>query len=297
MQAFIRNHRGILAILLAMFLFVSNDAAMKQAGHAMPLTQTLFLRGVFAALLTFGVIAARSEIGDIPKMFHSLVAIRSLLEVCGSFMFQGALLLMPIGDATAIVQTVPLLLLGFAAVFLREKIRTGRIIAVVIGFAGALLVAAPSGAISFAAWLAFGTALVVVCRDMLAKHIGFSISPLVVTLAANIVVALTALASMPFGPHWTVPDAGGFALMLTAGICIAAAYVTMTLGLIWAQVQKLAPFYYSQTLYAVFYSLFLFGDVPGLQVLIGTTLILIAGLYTALPARGEKVDVANPVAP
>ena len=296
MHSLFQNQRAIFAILAAMALFVSNDAAMKSAGASLPLTETLFFRGFFAAILTFAVITARGELAQIPRMLHKLVFLRGFLEIAGSFAFQGGLLLMPIGDVTAIVQVVPLLLLGFAAVFLREKISTGRILAVAIGFAGAVLVAAPSGAISFGAWLAFLTALVVVARDLLARHIGQSISPLVVTLATNLMVPAAALLIMPLDHSWKLPAAATLAMLFAAGLCLAAAYVAMTYALIWAQVQTLTPFYYSQTLFAVFYSLLLFGDRPSLQVIAGTAMILAAGLYTAVsggrtPALAAAVDL------
>ena len=292
MHSLSQNQRGIWAILVAMALFVSNDAAMKSAGASLPLTETLFFRGLFAAILTFAAIAARRETAQLPQMLHRLVFLRGFLEIIGSFAFQGGLLLMPIGDVTAIVQVVPLLLLGFAAVFLREKISAGRILAVATGFAGAVLVAAPTGAITLGAWLAFLTALIVVGRDLLARHIGQSVSPLVVTLATNLIVPAAALLVLPFDHSWKMPGATSLALLLTAGLCLAGAYVAMIYALIWAQVQTLTPFYYSQTLFAVFYSLLLFGDHPGRQEILGTTMILAAGLYTALSGSHRSPAIA-----
>ena len=296
MSSHSQNQRGICAIFIAMAMFVSNDAAMKTAGATLPLSQTMFFRSLFAAILVLATIVVRGETAGIPRALHRLVFLRGGLEILGSFAFQGGLLLMPIGDMTAIVQIVPLILLGYAAVVLREKIGIGRILAVGIGFAGAVLVAAPTGSISLGAWLAFVTALVVVCRDLLARHIGTSISPLVVTLATGVIVGGSALLMALFDRPWIMPSAAALAMTMAAGACLAAGYVAMTYALIWAQVQTLTPFYYSQTLFAVFYSLLLFGDRPSLQVIAGTAMILAAGLYTAVsggrtPALAAAVDL------
>lgn len=297
MSSLSQNQRGICAIIVAMVLFVSNDAAMKTAGTTMPLSQTMFFRSLFAALLILAIIVVRRETAQIPHAFHRLVFLRGGLEIIGSFAFQGGLLLMPIGDMTAIVQIVPLILLGYAAVFLHEKIGFGRIVAVATGFAGAVLVAAPTGAISLGAWLAFVTALVVVCRDLLSRHIGRSISPLVVTLATGIIVGGSSLLMLLFDRPWIWPSPAGLAMTAAAGCFLACGYVAMTYAMIWGQVQALAPFYYSQTLFALFYSLVLFGDHPGILVMVGTAMIMAAGLYTALGARPRRSVAAEPARP
>ena len=289
MPALSQNQRGLIAVVVAMALFVSNDAAMKMASHYLPVGENIFFRGLFAAGLCLAVILSRGEMHSLRLAASWLVLVRGVLEIVGSFMFQIALLLMPIGDATAIVQMAPLLLLAFAAFALREKVSAGRLIAVATGFAGAVIVAAPTGAVSLGAAMAFGTALVVACRDLLARHIGHSISPLVVTFVTNLIVAASALV-IPFGDNWAPPPAPALLLLVAAGVCIGAGYVAMTYAMIWGKVQQLAPLYYSQTIFAVFYSIVLFRDSIALPALTGMAMILAAGLYAARPDRSVRAS-------
>lgn len=289
MSRFSSNQRGMVAIVCAMACFVSNDTAMKLTGSALPLSEAIFLRSLFASFFCLAVILARGQIPTLRHVGQRLVLVRGCTEIIGTFSFLAALRLMPISDVTAIEQIVPLLLTAYAALVLRETVAPVRLLAITIGFAGALMIAAPSGQISTGAWLAFGTALAVAARDLLGRRMHNSVSPLAVTLAGMMIVGIAAFAvSFIPGvePRWIIPSPAILGLLLGSSILLSFAYVTMIMALRLGQVQALAPLYYSQTLFALFASLFVFGDHFSAQALLGTALVVAAGLFVIAPLRG-----------
>ena len=76
-----------------------------------------------------------------------------------------ALARLPIADVIAIQQTTPLILIVAAAVLLRERIGAARLVLVLLGFAGALMVAQPGPTgVSSAVLIAFAPAILVAPR-------------------------------------------------------------------------------------------------------------------------------------
>ena len=290
MPHFSSNQRGMLSIVFAMACFVGNDTAMKLASSALPLSEAIFLRGLFASFFCLVVILARGQISTLRHVGQKLVLVRAGTEIIGTFTFLAALRLMPISDVTAIEQIVPLLLTAYAAFVLREPVAPARMVAVIVGFGGALMIAAPSGQISAGAWLVFGTALAVTARDLLGRRMSNSVSPLAVTLAGTTIVGAAACiaALMPgLEAPWIIPPPAIFGLLLASSILLSAAYVAMIVALRLGQVQALAPFYYAQTLFALLAGLFIFGDRLSAQALLGTALVVAAGLVVIAPLRGK----------
>lgn len=298
MAKFSPNMRGILALVCAMAFFVGNDSAMKLVGTSLPLTQTIFVRGLLASCFCLAAILLRGESASLRQITRPLVLVRASTEIIGSFTFLAALQMMPISDVTAIEQIVPLLLTAFAALVLGERIAVSRIFAICIGFAGALLIAAPTGQVSTGAWLAFATAMAVTARDLIGRRLGHSVSPLVTTLAGTLTVGLAALASSfvpAFGQHWFDLSLAQLGLLVLASILLSCAYVGMIVAMRQGQVQALAPFYYSQTIFALLASQFVFGDVLTLQAMLGTALVVAAGLFVIMPWPRQFAAAKIPV--
>ena len=84
-----------------------------------------------------------------PHLFDRWVLMRAGAEVAAVLSFVVALAHMAIGDITAITQTTPLLILIGVALIWREPIGDMRLVLIIVGFIGAILVARPgSGAAS-----------------------------------------------------------------------------------------------------------------------------------------------------
>ena len=83
-------------------------------------------------------------LGHLSQIASRAVLGRSLLDMLASFLFITALMNMPIANMAAIMQSVPLVVVVFATVFLSEKGGAKRIAAVVVGFLGVMLVVKPA---------------------------------------------------------------------------------------------------------------------------------------------------------
>lgn len=272
------SRSGMALVLAAMAMLVANDAAMKTSARAIASSECLFLRAVFACLCALALLRARGELADLRQGLRRLVVLRGAIECAGSFLFLFAVTHMPIGDATAIVQIAPLLLMALSALVFGERVGLARLGACAVGFMGALLVAAPSGDLSLGALFALLTASGVALRETIARHLGAEIGAVALTCVTCAMVALSATLGAWFEP-WTMPGPVEWALTLAAGIFLMGGYTAITLAVRRAAIQTVAPFYYSQTLFALLAGAVLFGDAPTPMGLLGVALVLASGLF------------------
>ena len=116
---------------------------MKVVTADVPPFEVLFLRGIVASLACGVLVLLRGEFGALGGAFDPRALLRAAGETLSTLCYVVALARMPIADVVAILQTAPLILILGAAVLLRETIDPARIVLVLAGFAGALMVAHP----------------------------------------------------------------------------------------------------------------------------------------------------------
>ena len=138
------NARGALYMMVAMAGFVCNDTMMKLASAELTLFQAVFLRGLMASALMAALAVARGELMHrVAPVDRRTLALRAVGEIGGTICFLTALFNMPIANATAILQAMPLAVTLAAALFLGERVGWRRYGAICAGFVGVLIIVRP----------------------------------------------------------------------------------------------------------------------------------------------------------
>ena len=277
------NLRGIGCMVLSTGIFVTVDTAMKIIMADAEPMQVLFMRGVSASLWCLPVLFVLGHGLRLREALNRCVMARALFETLGVTMFVQALARMPIADITAIFQTTPLLLLAGVSLFWRERIGGPRIGLILVGIAGALLVAQP-GAATASPYAAFGflTALACAIRDMVARNIPREIPALVATFTTLLMVTVAAGLAMLAFETWTHPTSVHLGLLVAAGPMLMLSHMLVFLAFRLASAATVAPFYYTFTLWAVTSGYLVFGEVPNRLAMAGMALILTSGLAIVL---------------
>ncbi|MBL8907437.1 MAG: DMT family transporter [Rhizobiales bacterium] len=274
---------GIGSMILAAGLFVANDTCMKLAMEEAPPVQVLFLRGIAACLWCLPLILVMGHGRSLPQLLDKWVLMRAGAEVAAVLSFVVALAHMAIGDITAITQTTPLLILIGVALIWREPIGYVRLVLIVIGFVGAILVARPgSGATSALALLGFLAAMFSALRDIAGRNIHRDIPIVIATFATLAIVMIAAgLYSAAFESMAPVTHRM-IRLMVLAGFLLIFGHVFIFLAYRFAAPRTIAPFYYCFTVWAVVSGMIVFGELPDIVSLIGMALIVASGLAIAI---------------
>lgn len=271
--------RGPLFMLLATGSYVANDTMMKVATEAMPPYQVLMLRGVAALLLGLPLLLLLGYGRAVPLMFDRRVLLRNVSEMAAVMCFVVALANMPIADATALGQITPLIVLLGASLVLRERIPRVTLALIACGFAGALMVAQPTGAgISFYAVLALANAVLCAVRDLAGRRVDAAVPGMIVAVSAVLVVLVGATVGHLILEQWAPPTPRHLALLAAAGFFLIFGHFFIFMAYRVGPTSAVAPFYYSFTLWAVFSGLLVFGHLPNMLAIAGIALVVASGL-------------------
>lgn len=276
------NLRGSLMMVAAMAGFAIEDAVIKHLAGSLPVGQIMVLIGLGGALV-FGLIAHRQGYSlFVPEFARGAVLLRNLSEMVGAAAFVTAIVLAPLAAVTAILQAMPLAVTLGAALFLGEPVGWRRWSAILIGFAGVLLIIRPgSAAFDPASLLAVVAVFALSARDLATRRVAVQVHSLQLSgwgfgmiVPAGVLLMLIA-GTAPVVPALT--DWGWIVAALSAGILAYAALVSATrLG----DIAVTTPFRYSRLIFAMVIGLVIFGEIPDAMTLAGSALVVGAGLYT-----------------
>lgn len=275
--------RGPLFMILATGSYVVNDSMMKLATEGLPPYQVLTLRGTAALLWGLPLLFLLGYGSKLRLMFEPRVLTRNLCETGAILCFVVALANMPIADATALGQITPLIVLIGAALLFGERIGATRIALIACGFAGAIMVAQPTGeGISVYAVLALGNAVLSAIRDIAGRRIGADVPGMIVAISAVVVVLAAAAAAHLLLEEWTAPSARHFLLLGGAGFFLIFGHFFIFMAYRVGPTGVVAPFYYCFTLWAVISGLLVFGHLPNALAIGGILLVVASGLAIVL---------------
>jgi len=280
------NMRGASYMGVAMAAFTLGDTAMKLVTESLPLFQTIALRGAIsvAVLAMLALRAGAFRLPDSPKD-RARLGLRTVAEVLATLLFLGALMHMPLANLSAILQMLPLAVTLAAALVFREPIGWRRLLAILVGFCGVLLIIRP-GSEGFDIWSVVGLASVVcvVVRDLATRRMTAALPSVLVALAASVGVALMGLAGTavtgwePVGPREA-------ALVGFAAIALIVGYLTSIKTMRVGEIGFVAPFRYTALVWAILLGWFVFGTLPDLLTLVGAAVVIGTGIFTLYRER------------
>jgi drug/metabolite transporter (DMT)-like permease len=280
------NLRGALIMMASMAGFIVNDVFMRSVMAELSLWQASFLRG---CLLTAALAALAAWQGALTHRLSGkdarIVFWRCVGEIGGLVTFMLALMQMPLASLSAILQALPLAITLAAALFMGAPIGWRRMTAIVIGFAGVLLIARP-GAGDFNAYAILALACVgfVTLRDLMARQLSRAVPTTLVALVTAVAVTLFAAAGLPFS-GWVPVTGHHTALLAGAAAFLFVGYLAAIASMRVGDIAVVAPFRYSSLLWAILLGFLVFGEVPDALTLTGAAIIVATGIYTFLRER------------
>jgi S-adenosylmethionine uptake transporter len=268
-------------MMASMMAFVMNDTMLKLTDGAIPLFQLIFVRGILATVLIF--ILARS-LGtlrlSISGQDKGLIALRGVAEVVTAYFFLSALFNMPLGNLNAIMQVVPLTVTLGSALFYREAVGWRRMLAIVIGLGGVMLIVRP-GVEGFNIWSLYALAAVlgVTVRDLITRRLSPGVAGMTVTLGTTIAVMLGAgLASLT--EEWAPITAQNAGYICGSAVFVLIGYFSSIQAMRTGEVSFIAPFRYTGLVVAMIVGFLVFNEVPRALTLLGASIVIGTGLFT-----------------
>jgi drug/metabolite transporter (DMT)-like permease len=279
--------KAILLKVASALLFAVMSVLVRWVGDRYPVGQVVFFRSAFAILPVIIIYAWRRELIAalrIGRPFGHLG--RGLTAVGAMFCNFSALALLPVVDATAISFVAPLFAVALSALILKERVRTYRWTAVILGFSGVLVMLLPQldvGRSTTSEMAAMGMMLGLVGAlfgggsAIQTRALTRSEATSSIVLYFSLICTLAGLATWPFG--WVMPDWRELTALIVIGICGGLAHILLTESYRLAPASLIAPFDYTSMLWALVLGFLVFGEVPSVLVFVGAGIIAGAGLF------------------
>ncbi|WP_411035075.1 DMT family transporter [Shinella sp. BYT-45] len=280
--------KGIFLKVASVVIFLCMSTLIKAAGKDIPAGQITFLRSAFAMVPILVFLAAHGQLRDAFRtndiFGHFRRGFVGILSM--GFGFYG-LVHLPLPESIALGYALPLFTVVVAAVFLKERVGIYRWTAVLIGLAGVGIISWPRltlfreggfgsseamGALAMLAFAVLGSCAMVLVR----KLVQTERTPTIV-LYFSLFASVFSLGTLPFG--WAALSWQALGLMALAGFCGGVAQLLLTASYRYADVSTIAPFEYTSIVLGIVVGYVLFGDVPTSTMLIGTAIVVSAGIF------------------
>ncbi|MEN9498405.1 MAG: hypothetical protein RIS83_224 [Pseudomonadota bacterium] len=281
---------GVLLQLAALATFVAMDTILKLMTIGFAVPQLMWARFLFSFLAV--ALAMRIITGGLPWRSRAprYQVLRSLLLAACNLTFSSALVHIPLADATAVGFASPLFTIILAALWLGEKVGWRRWLGMGIGFLGVLILLRPpflfGGApVHWATILPLGAAALFAVYQILTRKLAALDDPRTTILHTSFAASLVTSAALPL--VWVWPTAFEWGGLILLGLLGGAGHGLLVLAFARAPASLLAPFSYTQMIWAVLSGVIVFGDTPDGLTLVGMLVIAISGLLVALPSKRQ----------
>ena len=270
--------RGVPWILFAMMLFVGQDGLAKYLmSISYPFQQVVWARMAFSMLFVVALLAGRLP-GVARSRNYRLQIWRSSLLLVTAVLFYMSLRAVPLADASALFYLSPVIVTALSMPILGEYVGPRRWAGVVISFCGALIIIRPgTEMMQPSLLLALAAACTLALLQIATRQLARYDSPMTSLFYTALVGALVMSAIVPF--HWIPPDAWGWSLFCVLGLFGGASHYAMIKAFEAAPAPTIAPFLYSNLIWATAFGFLVFGDLPDGWTVLGATIIAASGIY------------------
>lgn len=291
-----RPGTGIALMLCAFLCFTGIDSCAKYLVQTLPAFEVTFFRYFGHLMIVSAFFLPRQGTGLLRANRLRTQIIRACVLLCGTVFNFAALQYLPLAVTSAIFFLSPLMICALSVPFLGERVGPRRWAAILIGFAGVLIIVRPGLAGVHWAWLlslasSFCAAVYMMLTRTLAGSDSAETSQFYASLIPVIAIFPVALAIWVW-PHSPTE----LTLMVLIGCFGWAGHQCATVAHRFAPASTLAPFVYTQILWMTASGYLFFDTIPDLWVFVGAGIVVASGLYVWLRERqlGKDPSVVNP---
>lgn len=274
------------------------DAIMKGVSGSLPAYEAVIFRTISSLPLLVAWLVMSSSFSNLfPPRLLWMLMLRSFILCTAYFGFVLSIATLPLATSVSIYFTMPFFVAALAGWALGERVPSYRWIAIIIGFAGVMLMVRPGSeafqpAALYALWSAIGYAV----GQMIGRHLSLRVEPVVIANWQNLTYFSVALLIGIIGPYfasasiedkslqfllrpWVWPDLYQLTLLIIMGVLSALASAGFIFAYRYGEANFVAPFEYTALLWAVANGIVFFGDFPDASTWSGAIIVIGAGIW------------------
>jgi drug/metabolite transporter (DMT)-like permease len=271
---------GLVYMGVAILLFSAMDAAAKWLTTGYSVAEIALLSRLLSPFLSLGVALHQGGIRTLRTRHPGWHLARATANGFTLVTFFAALIYLPLADTVAITFVSPLIMCALAVPMLKEHVGPRRWIAIVIGFAGVLVITQPSGVgFGLGAALALAAALGSAFEITFTRRMSATESSQAILFWSSTLMLVAFGSVVPFA--WTTPAAADLPAIAVLAISGSCAQFCLVQAFRYGEVSLLAPIEYSALIWATLFGYVFWGDLPTPTVLGGVAIIVASSAYVA----------------
>ncbi len=308
-MALSRNSAGILCLVAGIAVFSVQDLILKWLSGSYPLHQAMVLRSLTAIPFMLGLVWwFDGSLRSLVTRGWLAMFLRGLLNFTAYTAYYLALAALPMATTVALYFTAPLIITVLSVAMLGEKVSLPRWVAVLLGFAGVVVMVQPgSDLFDWAALLPIFCGFAYALSMILARTMGRRDSAAAMAFWGNLAfLGCAAVLSAYYGSGahvgeshpslafltrgWVMPTRFDLFLMCACGGIAAVGLTLLTQAYRIGQSSVVAPFEFSFAFWGLLWGWLVWGDLPNGWGWFGIALIIAAGIYVL---RGTEPEPAS----
>lgn len=276
------SHRpllGVSLILVSCLTLASHDGLSKYLTQLYPVFLVIWARYMAQTTLMLVLFTPRMGRRVFRTLRPKLQICRGLSLVSVSMLFISGISYIPLAEATAVIFLTPLLV-TIASALLGEQVSRAQWLAVGCGLIGVMIIVRPGGALfTPAILLPLGAALSFTVYQLITRRLSATDHPVTSNFITSLVGSLVMSVLVFF--NWQTPTLHDALMMAGLGAMAMSGHLLLTNAFRFASAAALAPFTYSQIIFAGVVGLFAFGHTPDIGAIFGMSIIIASGLVMA----------------
>lgn len=271
-----RTLLGIVLMALAMLMIPLVDGLAK---HLSQTHSPLYISWARYAVACFVVLPFALRMHGrafLPRRDLGSHVLRTVFLMAAMTLYFLAIARIPLATAASAYFVGPIIAVLLAFLILGEQLTVRKLLALGLGFAGAMIILRPDGSIDPGILMAMASGGCFALYLIATRKASQSSDPVKTLVFQCLVGAMILTPGAVWA--WSVPAAAELHLFAAMGLLSAVSHVLSITALRYADASTLAPLVYLELVAASLLGYFFFGELPGLSVWIGAGVIVAAGL-------------------
>ena len=278
-----KNLLGILLMTLGMFSLSINDIIYKNLTMNFPVWEAVFFRAFSGSIISLYLVY-HSGIKSIKTKKPVRHFVRAFSAVGCVVLYIFGIKYLLLSENIAIAHSAPIIAALLAVPILGEKIGIHRMLAIVIGFIGVLVIVKPgTDLFQLKSLLPIGSAFFMASVYLTTRSLMNTESSTSIVFYYSFALLFTSLIFFP--SNFVIPDTFNLILALSLGIMGSMGHYFMSQAARHADVAVTSPFEYSSFIFVGVMGYLFFYEIPSQSVVLGGALIILSGVYVAYRER------------
>ena len=278
-----KNLLGILLMTLGMFSLSINDIIYKNLTMNFPVWEAVFFRAFSGSIISLYLVY-HSGIKSIKTKKPVRHFVRAFSAVGCVVLYIFGIKYLLLSENIAIAHSAPIIAALLAVPILGEKIGIHRMLAIVIGFIGVLVIVKPgTDLFQLKSLLPIGSAFFMASVYLTTRSLMNTESSTSIVFYYSFALLFTSLIFFP--SNFVIPDTFNLIFALSLGIMGSMGHYFMSQAARHADVAVTSPFEYSSFIFVGLMGYLFFYEIPSQSVVLGGSLIILSGVYVAYRER------------